>query len=88
MSTIRSDSSLREYRPEGIELACTLALGIIHENIQLYSEAAKTTSFVIMFDGKKIVPNSADIFMLGEEDEPKLADIQVYGFRCYVLTNC
>ena len=76
---VPSDSSLREYRPEGIELSCTLAPGIIQENIQLYAEAAKTTSFVIMFDGKKIVPNSADIFLLGEEVEPKLADIQVYG---------
>jgi len=72
-----------EYKPEGIELICTLAPGIKHEKIQLYSEAAtlklmkgKTTYFVDMFDGKKIVPKSANIFMLGK-DEPTLADIQV-----------
>lgn len=81
---VPSDSALREYRPEGIELNCTVTPGIIHENIQLYSEAANTTSFVVMFDGKKIVPNSADVFLLGEEDEPKLVDIQVYG---YVLAS-
>ena len=75
---VPSGSALRENRPEGIELTCSLAQGIIHENIQLYSEAAKTTYFVVMLDGKKIVPNSADIFML-REDEPRLADIQVHG---------
>jgi len=66
---VPSDSALREYRPEGIDLICTLAPGNIHENIHLYSEVAKP-HLRHRVRWQEDVPNSADIIILGEEDEP------------------
>jgi len=45
------------------------------KKIELYS-ARFNSSHVVMFDGKKIVPNFADIYLTDEEDNPKLSDTE------------
>ena len=33
-------------------------------------------SHVVMFDGKKITPDSADIYLMDKEEEPKLTEVR------------
>ena len=69
---VPSDAALSEFTPSGFCFEDNLQPGILNRNIEMTSSAFPATSHVIMFDGKKITPNSAEIFLLDKE-EPTFA---------------
>jgi hypothetical protein len=74
---VPSDRVLSDFKPKSITFGSdNLEPGILKENINIYGKSMKDTAFAIMFDGKKITPNSADIFLLNQEDEPRIEDIK------------
>lgn len=70
-----SDFTLRNYQPNEILTNETYEPGIIFENIKMYGQAMSDTSFAVMFDGKKIIPQSADVYLLDKE-EPRLSEMK------------
>ena len=70
---VPSETVLKSYQPTSINCQKSVEPGILQENISLYSAKFKQVSHVVMFDNKKIVPNSAPIFLLDLEDEPKMS---------------
>ncbi|KAH3855480.1 hypothetical protein DPMN_098047 [Dreissena polymorpha] len=73
---VPSDFQLREYQPKGILVKDSVDPGILTDNICAYGNAMKDCSFTVMFDGKKIIPQSADVYLLDQRDPPKLCDIK------------
>ena len=72
-----SDKTLSEYSLIGVSFGePKLQPGILHNNINISSKSMPDVSHVVMFDGKKITPDSADIYLLYKEEEPKLNKVQ------------
>ncbi|KAH3844938.1 hypothetical protein DPMN_087204 [Dreissena polymorpha] len=48
--------------------------GILKSNIEMSSKAMPDTSHIVMIDGKKIIPNSADLYLLDKEEAKNITN--------------
>ena len=79
-------SSLFDFKPQ--ETISERNPGIMTENIRLYAEQFQNRSNVIMFDGKKIVLQNAEVYLLDKEEEPKLSNLKAeYDHKLVCINN-
>ena len=46
------------------------------ENLNLYAKQFKNRSSALIFDGKNIVPQGAEVYLLHKEDQPKVSTVK------------
>jgi hypothetical protein len=68
---VPSDRTLNEYQPIDLNVLCQFIPGTMKDHISLYAQALRNVSHVVLFNGKKIIPQSADVYLLDQEEQPK-----------------